>query len=103
VRGRGRLTPALRRQQVGRSGLAFAVPGVHQELTCGPKEDHGRIEVGSGDAWSGDTNHVDVEAEAAIAAVRRYYAPNAMDNFCFEVTLGYRRLERPRRPGKSEE
>ncbi len=27
-----------------------------------------------------------------------------MDNFCFEVTLGYRRLERPRRrPGKSRE
>ena len=25
------------------------------------------------------------------------HAPNAMDNFCFEVTLGYRRLERPRR------
>jgi RNA-directed DNA polymerase len=31
------------------------------------------------------------------------YAPNAMDNFCFEVTLGYRRLERPRlRPGKAQ-
>jgi hypothetical protein len=27
----------------------------------------------------------------------RNLAPNAMDNFCFEVTLGYRRLERPRR------
>jgi len=25
------------------------------------------------------------------------HASNAMDNFCFEVTLGYRRLERPRR------
>jgi len=25
------------------------------------------------------------------------HAPNAMDNFCFDVTLGYRRLERPRR------
>ena len=25
------------------------------------------------------------------------YAPNAMGNFCFEVTLSYRRLERPRR------
>ena len=25
------------------------------------------------------------------------HAPNAMDNFCFEVTLSYRRLERPRR------
>ncbi|GAA4472471.1 hypothetical protein GCM10023170_092320 [Phytohabitans houttuyneae] len=32
---------------------------------------------------------------------RRDYAPNAMDNFCFDVNLGYRRLERPRRPGKS--
>ncbi len=28
---------------------------------------------------------------------RRYHAPNAMDNFCFDVTLSYRRLERPRR------
>ncbi len=26
----------------------------------------------------------------------RCYAPNAMGNFCFEVTLGYRRLERGR-------
>jgi hypothetical protein len=25
------------------------------------------------------------------------HAPNAIDNFCFDVTLGYRRLERPRR------
>src|SRR5258708_26709430 len=25
------------------------------------------------------------------------HAPNPMDNFCVEVTLGYRRLERPRR------
>jgi len=24
------------------------------------------------------------------------HAPNAMGNFCFDVTLGYRRLERPR-------
>jgi hypothetical protein len=28
---------------------------------------------------------------------RRNHAPNAMGNFCFEVTLGYRRLELPRR------
>jgi hypothetical protein len=28
---------------------------------------------------------------------RREHAPNAMDNFCFDVTLSYRRLERPRR------
>jgi hypothetical protein len=26
----------------------------------------------------------------------RFHAPNAMGNFCFEVTLGYRRLERGR-------
>ena len=27
------------------------------------------------------------------------HAPNTMDNFCFEITLSYRRLERPRRAG----
>jgi len=27
----------------------------------------------------------------------RHYAPNKMGNFCFDVTLSYRRLERPRR------
>jgi hypothetical protein len=27
----------------------------------------------------------------------RCHAANAMDNFCFDVTLSYRRLERPRR------
>jgi hypothetical protein len=26
-----------------------------------------------------------------------HHAPNAMGNFCFDVTLGYRRLERPLR------
>ena len=31
------------------------------------------------------------------AEQRRDHGPNAMDNFCFEVTLSYRRLERPRR------
>ena len=31
------------------------------------------------------------------AARRRHHAPNAIDNFCFDVTLSYRRLERPRR------
>ena len=30
-------------------------------------------------------------------ARRNPHAPNAMDNFCFDVTLSYRRLERPRR------
>jgi hypothetical protein len=25
------------------------------------------------------------------------YAPNALGNFCFDITLSYRRLERPRR------
>lgn len=32
------------------------------------------------------------------AAGKSHHAPNAMDNFCFDVTLGYRRLELPRRP-----
>ena len=31
------------------------------------------------------------------AARRGGHAPNAIDNFCFDVTLSYRRLERPRR------
>jgi hypothetical protein len=30
------------------------------------------------------------------AAGRGYHAPNAKGNFCFEVTLGYRRVERGR-------
>jgi RNase P/RNase MRP subunit p29 len=30
---------------------------------------------------------------------RAGHAPNAMGNFCFEVTLGYQRLERLPRPG----
>jgi hypothetical protein len=32
-----------------------------------------------------------------IGEKRRKHAPNAMGNFCFDVTLSYRRLERPRR------
>jgi WD40 repeat protein len=35
--------------------------------------------------------------ERSIVADGRIHAPNAMDNFCFDVTLSYRRLERPRR------
>jgi hypothetical protein len=31
-----------------------------------------------------------------VAEHGRYHAPNAKGNFCFEVTLGYRRLERGR-------
>jgi len=31
-----------------------------------------------------------------VGEQRRAYAPNAVGNFCFEVTLGYRRLERGR-------
>jgi hypothetical protein len=30
---------------------------------------------------------------------RGQHAPNALGNFCFDVTLGYRRLEKPRRVG----
>ena len=32
-----------------------------------------------------------------IGQDRGYHAPNAIDNFCFDVTLSYRRLELPRR------
>jgi hypothetical protein len=32
-----------------------------------------------------------------VGQQRRRYASNAMGNFCFDVTLSYRRLERPRR------
>jgi hypothetical protein len=31
-----------------------------------------------------------------VAKEDGHHAPNAMGNFCFEVTLGYRRLERGR-------
>ncbi|HET6917959.1 MAG TPA: hypothetical protein VFI46_00680 [Jiangellaceae bacterium] len=33
----------------------------------------------------------------AMCQQRGVHAPNAMGNVCFEVTLDYRRLERPRR------
>ena len=41
--------------------------------------------------------------EIADRGPARWYphAPNASGNFCFEVTLGYRRCERPRRAGGS--
>jgi hypothetical protein len=45
-------------------------------------------------------NPVDVlvqHREGHIGQQRGQHAPNAMGNFCFEVTLGYRRLELPRR------
>jgi hypothetical protein len=32
-----------------------------------------------------------------VGQQRREYAPNALGNFEFDVTLSYRRLERPRR------
>jgi hypothetical protein len=32
-----------------------------------------------------------------VQQARADHAANAMDNFCFDVTLSYRRLERPRR------
>jgi hypothetical protein len=35
-------------------------------------------------------------AEVLDAAQRRHRAPNAKGNFCFEATLGYRRVERGR-------
>jgi hypothetical protein len=36
-------------------------------------------------------------AKVNVTENRRYHAPNAMGNFCFDVTLGYRRLELPGR------
>jgi hypothetical protein len=36
---------------------------------------------------------------ADLPTIRLRHAPNTVGNFCFEVTLGYRRLERPRRAG----
>src|SRR5215831_3137878 len=35
--------------------------------------------------------------EVHVGEQRRCHAPNALGNFCFDVTLGYRRLEKPRR------
>jgi hypothetical protein len=32
-----------------------------------------------------------------VGQQRRRHTPNAMGNFCFDVTLSYRRLELPRR------
>jgi hypothetical protein len=37
-----------------------------------------------------------------VAEQRGDHAPNAMGNFCFEVTLNYRRLERPWRVSGTE-
>ncbi len=34
--------------------------------------------------------------EKEVCEQRRGHAPNAVGNFCFEVTLGYRRVERGR-------
>jgi len=39
---------------------------------------------------------------AHIPPRRPPHAPNAMGNFCFDVTLSYRRLERPRRAPAGE-
>jgi hypothetical protein len=37
-----------------------------------------------------------------VGEQRGDHAPNAMGNFCFEVTLNYRRLERPWRVSGTE-
>jgi hypothetical protein len=37
-----------------------------------------------------------IDVSEPVAADERLHAPNANGNFCFEVTLGYRRLERGR-------
>jgi hypothetical protein len=36
-------------------------------------------------------------AQRDVRQQRGLHAPNTMGNFCFDVTLSYRRLERPRR------
>jgi len=38
-----------------------------------------------------------VDPSASASQIRHAYAPNALGNFEFEVTLSYRRLERTRR------
>jgi SOS-response transcriptional repressor LexA len=38
-----------------------------------------------------------VSHQLSVLAERGSHAPNALGNFCFDVTLGYRRLEKPRR------
>jgi hypothetical protein len=40
--------------------------------------------------------------QGQVAEQGRGHAPNAMGNFCFEVTLNYRRLERPWRVSGTE-
>jgi long-chain acyl-CoA synthetase len=42
--------------------------------------------------WKADNG----KPETATIAELRDHAPNAKGNFCFEVTLGYRRVERGR-------
>jgi hypothetical protein len=41
--------------------------------------------------------HIQAGGHALDVAERDHHAPNALGNFCFDVTLGYRRLEKPRR------
>ena len=48
----------------------------------------------TGDVWNySDTNYI--LAQMVIEKVT-HHAPNTVGNFCFEVTLGYRRVERGR-------
>ena len=42
------------------------------------------------------THKLEHAAPRLAAAGRRLHAPNAKGNFCFEATLGYRRVERGR-------
>ena len=69
------------------AGLAFGHAVGHHVITE-PFEPDGR-EVPA---------HPGVEGvvHEQVGDQRRYHAPNAKGNFCFEATLGYRRLERGR-------
>ena len=46
-----------------------------------------------------DHPHVERVMHEQVGQDGRNHAPNEVGNFCFEVTLGYRRLEKPRRAG----
>jgi hypothetical protein len=45
--------------------------------------------------------HIERIVHEQVRQHRRDYASNAMGNFCFDVTLNYQRLERPRRTAEA--
>jgi hypothetical protein len=70
------------------------------ELGLEPKEAKTRIvhlQVGGGGVDFLGFHHRLVRSQGRRGTGKGSYASNAMGNFCFDVTLSYRRLERPRR------